>query len=238
MLCATYLASSIFSNKALTMVPYPVQLTVKTVKSLPIIIGGRLFFGQKHKIEDYLYAGIITFSLLLYQSPKIFKNNIDTGSPVGYLLLAIALCCDAFTGPRQDVYTSRYNLNFIDLMLMVNLPSCLLSGILLLLLNGLQPIWAMIEAGPRFALMLTIFLLTGSIGQMFIVRTLRSLGSLKLTLITTCRKFITILMSLMVYKHKLLFIQWLSICILLSTTLVKPVVKNLKTKNKSLKRFS
>ncbi|XP_075591064.1 uncharacterized protein LOC142597950 [Dermatophagoides farinae] len=108
------------------MVPYPVQLTVKTVKSLPIIIGGRLFFGQKHKIEDYFYAGI-----------------------------------------------------------------------LLLLLNGLQPIWAMIEAGPRFALMLTIFLLTGSIGQMFIVRTLRSLGSLKLTLITTCRKFITILMSLM-----------------------------------------
>ena len=57
------------------------------------------------------------------------------------------------------------------------------------------------------------FTLTSGFGQIFIYFTLKQFGSLATSIITTSRKFFTILLSILLYGHSLGMIQWISVII-------------------------
>jgi UDP-galactose transporter B1 len=67
---------------------------------------------------------------------------------------------------------------------------------------------------------LMIFGLLSGIGQIFIFRGASILGTLTLNIITTTRKFMTVMLSIILFEHTLNLYQWLSLVLVFSGTMI------------------
>jgi UDP-galactose transporter B1 len=71
-----------------------------------------------------------------------------------------------------------------------------------------------------------LFCLCGAVGQLFIFYTIKTFGSLTLTLITTTRKFFNILLSVLWNANPLLPAQWGAVGMVFGGLLVSSVTKS------------
>jgi len=78
---------------------------------------------------------------------------------------------------------------------------------------------------PSVARPLAEFALTGGLGQLFIFETLQHFGSLTLVTITLTRKLFTMLLSVIVYRHKLTLGQWAGAAVVFAGISVEAYVK-------------
>jgi len=69
------------------------------------------------------------------------------------------------------------------------------------------------------------FAFTGALGQLFIFETLQHFGSLTLVTITLTRKLFTMLLSVVVYNHKLTTGQWFGAGVVFAGISVEAFVK-------------
>lgn len=74
--------------------------------------------------------------------------------------------------------------------------------------KGLQDGFYFCLEFPQIIPKILLFAFTSAIGQNFIYYTIFNFGSLLCSLITTTRKFFTILFSVFVYGHQLTSVQW------------------------------
>ncbi|KAL5370240.1 UDP-galactose transporter [Cryptosporidium parvum] len=208
---ATYLTSMVLTNLALGNVNYPTQVLVKSAKCVPIIVIGTLYFKTKYPWYDYLAVIVITISLSCFNLMQIKTNKVGTVQTLsGVSLLGLSLLCDGLTGPRQDKLIKKYNVTSNILMFYTNLFAMILCGILSLFLEGKEP-YLFISRFPSTPYYILALSLTGTCGQFFIFQSLIRFGSLYLAIITTTRKFFTVLVSVIIFGHKLSLGQWLCV---------------------------
>lgn len=67
---------------------------------------------------------------------------------------------------------------------------------------------------------LVFFGLLSGCGQIFIFRGASVLGTLTLNIITTTRKFLTVMLSIILFQHTLNLYQWLSLLLVFSGTMI------------------
>jgi len=84
---------------------------------------------------------------------------------------------------------------------------------------------AFIRGHPGVVMPLVQFALTGALGQLFIFETLQHFGSLTLVTITLTRKMFTMILSVIVYSHRLTSGQWLGAGIVFAGISVEAFVK-------------
>ncbi|KAH8582151.1 UDP-galactose transporter and 9 transmembrane domains [Cryptosporidium sp. chipmunk genotype I] len=207
----TYLTAMVLTNLALGKVNYPTQVLVKSAKCVPIIAIGTLYFKTKYPWYDYLAVIVITVSLSCFNMMQIKTNKVGTVQTLsGVSLLGISLLCDGLTGPRQDKLIKKYNVTSNVLMFYTNLFAMVLCGILSLIFEGQEP-YLFISRFPSTPYYILALSLTGTCGQFFIFQSLIRFGSLYLAIITTTRKFFTVLVSVVIFGHKLSLGQWLCV---------------------------
>ncbi|KAH8740514.1 UDP-galactose transporter [Cryptosporidium ryanae] len=207
----SYVSAMVLTNLALGKVNYPTQILVKSAKCVPIIVVGALYFKTKYPWYDYLTVVVITISLSCFNMMQIKTNKAGTVQTLsGVVLLGASLICDGLTGPRQDKLIKRYNVPSNILMFYTNLFATILCGVLSIIFEGYQPYYfiSRFPSTPYYILALS---LTGTCGQFFIFQSLTRFGSLYLAIITTTRKFFTVLISVVLFGHQLTFGQWLCV---------------------------
>ena len=79
---------------------------------------------------------------------------------------------------------------------------------------------------PIILIEIIIFLLVNTQGQVFIFLMIEHFGSLPCSLVTTTRKFFTVLLSVIIFGNRLLTIQWLATIIIFSGLLLDIVWKD------------
>jgi UDP-galactose transporter B1 len=84
---------------------------------------------------------------------------------------------------------------------------------------------AFIRSHPSIILPLAQFAFTGALGQLFIFETLQHFGSLTLVTITLTRKLFTMLLSVVIYNHKLSPSQWLGTAVVFAGISIEAHVK-------------
>ncbi|EZG78613.1 galactose transporter [Gregarina niphandrodes] len=225
----SYIGAMICTNFALTRVNYPMQVLVKSAKAVPVVVGGYVFFGKRYHYSDYLTVVCVTLSLILFQWGNLMNPKTNAASTwTGFVALLTALLFDGLTGPRQDKMVENYQISTGDLMFIINVCSLPLVWSAAWILEGAAPYGMMsrnsLELVPRLAL----FVVCGAAGQVCIVRILRQMGSLHLTLITTTRKFLAILISVALYKHPLSPLQWFAVFLLFTSGFFKYLLKERK----------
>ena len=133
------------------------------------------------------------------------KVSQQSNSTFGLTLLFLSLCMDGICGMQQDIVIPRYKPSSLRLQVMLNiygigvslitaiLQGELLPGIRFLAANHLC-LWVCMSHGneEQYAVQ---FGLCSSVGQMFILYTVRHFPPLVLSTITTTRKFFSILIS-------------------------------------------
>jgi len=75
---------------------------------------------------------------------------------------------------------------------------------------------------------LVILAVLGTFGQVFIFYTIANFSALILSIVTTTRKFFTVLASIIIYQHEMNVYQWLSIGLVFAGVFVEMLSANKK----------
>lgn len=211
--CAfTYLGAMLASNHALQHVPYPTQVLGKSIKPIPVMILGVLIAGKRYPVAKYFCVLLIVMGvgLFMFKDKKstVVDENASSLLGIGEMLLLLSLTLDGLTGAAQDKMRSHYKTGANNMMFYVNIFSVLYLSLAVVLGGELFEFLAFAQRHPSVWFNMISFSLASAIGQMFIFITVTTFGPLTCSIITTTRKFFTILASVIIFQNPISSRQW------------------------------
>lgn len=240
--CAlTYLCAMLASNEALQHVSYPTQVLGKSIKPVPVMIFGVLIARKRYHKAKYLGVLMIVLGIVMFMyKDKKQTKPIDDPIPnhpfaligFGELLLLISLAMDGLTGAIQDKMNGSHRTNPHTMMYNMNLWSCFYLFFAIILTGEIFEFAIFIQKYPYVIGNMILLSVLGCIGQHFIFTTITTFGPLKCSIITTTRKFFTILGSVIIFNNPMSSRQWLgSVLVFLGLALDSKYGKEIKHKN-------
>lgn len=206
----TYLLAMVSSNMALQWVPYPTQVVGKSAKPIPVMILGVLIGHKSYALQKYLFVLLIVIgvALFMYKDSKGTATSNEDRSFIGELLLILSLSMDGLTGAIQERMRASSAPSGKQMMLAMNWwSSVMLLVIVLVTGEGLQFV-NFVQRHPEILTHLGGLALAGALGQLFIFLMVSGYGPLPCSVVTTTRKFFTVLFSVMFYGNTLSGRQW------------------------------
>lgn len=210
----SYLIAMVSSNKALVWVNYPTQVVGKSCKPIPVMILGVLIGRKVYPLRKYLFVLMIVVGVALFMyKDKAGKAAAEAGSGIGLgeILLLVSLACDGITGAVQERMKAEHNTRSGHMMKAMNLWSMIFLGVALVLTGeGLEFI-GFISRHPGVIWQILSFCVASAFGQFFIFMCVSDFGPLPCSIITTTRKFFTVLASVILFGNELMSRQWLGV---------------------------
>lgn len=245
--CAVFItAAAPFGFAALSYITYPAMVLGKSCKLVPVMLMNVLLYRRKFAPHKYLVVAMVTLGITMFmgfgqEKPSKAKAGADLSAYtqlIGITYLLINLAIDGATNSTQDEIFARYRVSGQQMMFWINLFCTLLTSFISVLPlpyipvlhpsnsgTELQGALEFIRTHPSVVMPLAQFALTGALGQLFIFETLQHFGSLTLVTITLTRKLFTMLLSVVVYNHKLTKGQWLGTAVVFAGISVEAWVK-------------
>ncbi|XP_050448041.1 solute carrier family 35 member B1 [Cataglyphis hispanica] len=214
----TYLLAMVCSNMALQFVSYPTQVIGKAGKPIPVMILGVLLGKKIYPIRKYIFILLIVIgvALFMYKDGSVSKKQSESYLSVGELLLLLSLTMDGLTSAVQERMRAEYKSKSGHMMLNMNLWSLIFSGTVIVISGELFDFIHFLQRYPFTIWHITTFSIAGAFGQYFIFLTVAEFGPLPCSIITTTRKFFTVLGSILIFGNNLSPRQWLSTFIVFS----------------------
>jgi UDP-galactose transporter B1 len=242
-----FVSGTIFSHSALNYVTYPTQVLFKSCKLIPVMISTVIVARRTYRTSRYVAVLIISIGISIFMIDRMKTNESHHKSHsriflskeedlaydhsqfrTGIILLILSLLMDGITnGIQTIVYNAMLakqkrnpNADSDIFMLNINFYATVISSIfciayksemllsLKFLLTHKEIIWD-----------LSILCICMAVGQMFIFRTITNYGPLVCSMLTTVRKFFTILFSVLVFHHNISIIQWIGVALVFSSLL-------------------
>lgn len=221
-----------FGYAALRYIDYPTQILGKSCKLVPVMLMNIVLYRRKFALHKYIVVGTVTLGIslfMLYAPSSSSRGGHGTGkqggaatnSLLGIGLLLVNLLVDGAINSTQDEVFVKYKIQGIQMMLIMNVFATLITTISMLVPlpeipiisspapavgvkhSELSSALAFINSHPQVLKDILLFSTAGALGQLFIFDTLENFGSLTLVTITVTRKLFTMLLSLVVYNHRL-----------------------------------
>lgn len=215
----TYLLGMVSSNMALQWINYPTQVVGKSCKPIPVMILGVILGRKIYPLRKYMFVLLIVVgvALFIYKDHKGSTGKVgEEESWMGELLLVLSLLMDGLTGAVQERMRAEHQSKSGHMMLNMNLWSCLFLSIAVLLTGEIWDFMQFVSRHPDIIWQLATFSLAGALGQFFIFLTVSEFGPLPCSIITTTRKFFTVLGSVLLFGNTLLTRQWLGTILVFS----------------------
>ncbi|CAB3382263.1 Hypothetical predicted protein [Cloeon dipterum] len=207
LLCSlSNILSSFCQYEALKYVTFPLQVLAKSCKVIPVMIMGKCVSSKKYENYEYITAVMISIGMAAFlfgqEGSTVTKGKtvVETTLP-GILLLVSYLMCDSFTSNWQGQLFSQYKVSSVQMMLGVNMFSCLLTTTSLLEQGAFPAAAAFMTKFPSFVTDCVILSICSAVGQLFIFYTISQFGAVTFTIIMTIRQGLAILLSCIYYGH-------------------------------------
>ncbi|XP_072173429.1 solute carrier family 35 member B1-like [Diadema setosum] len=208
----TYLGAMVASNMALRYVSYPFQVLGKSCKPIPVMILGVLLARKSYPLMKYLCVLLIVCGVATFvYKDKGGKKNDDHLLGIGEVLVIISLTCDGLTGAIQEKMRGRFQTKPHPMMFNMNMWSILYLGIAIVVTGEVFEFIPFFFRHPSVLLDIVFFGLTSAVGQHFIFETVSTFGPLTCSIITTTRKFFTILGSVIIFANPMSSRQWIGV---------------------------
>jgi len=212
-----YIAAMYTSNVALQYIDYPTQVLGKSCKPLSVLLVGTVMTRSLLPTAKYVSVVLISAGIVLFSLQKVKKGGVDEMSDTqllyGRALIFVSLLSDGLTGALQDALVGSKRPSAYHLMLWNNLWAAAYLAVVAAFSSGVMKGVAFASRHPSLVPMMVSFALTSAAGQMFIYYTVRHHGSLVCTMLTTTRKFFTILLSVFWFGHELSRTQWTAVAV-------------------------
>ncbi|XP_066584509.1 solute carrier family 35 member B1-like [Prorops nasuta] len=207
----TYLLAMVCSNMALQFVNYPTQVIGKAGKPIPVMVLGVLLGNKVYPIRKYAFILLIVIGVALFMyKDGVAAKQVENQTWFGELLLLLSLIMDGLTSAVQERMRSEHKTKSGHMMLNMNMWSAICSGIVILVSGELVEFIRFLQRHPTTMWHISTFSIAGAIGQYFIFLTVSDFGPLPCSIITTTRKFFTVLGSILFFGNSLLPRQWVS----------------------------
>ncbi|QRV92401.1 UDP-galactose transporter [Ceratobasidium sp. AG-Ba] len=241
--CAVLITcASPFGFAALSHISYPTMVLGKSCKLVPVMLMNVVLYRRKFAPYKYLVVATVTagITIFMYMGNAPAKHKgVAESSLWGLFLLLINLLLDGAVNSTQDEIFTKYKVSGQQMMLWINTFSTAITVVLMFApLPHIPTIhpgpggvaeWASamdyVRTHPDSIIPLLQFAFTGAIGQLFIFETLQHFGSLTLVTITLTRKLFTMILSVVVYKHRLTLGQWAGAAIVFLGISIEAYVK-------------
>lgn len=232
----TTIASPI-GYQSLNFIDYPLFALGKSCKMIPVMLWSIVLNKTKYTPSEYLSVAFITAGVGLFSlksSAGVLGSSLLL-TCLGLGIVFINLMVDGYTCAQQDSMTKRsvapvpsvqslaymnvWIVTFLSLFLLSDhfLPPLLASfgsfDWMLLRQSSITRALSFYQRFPQLLTDLLLFSACGSLGQLVILYNIREYGSLVNTIITVTRKFLTIIVSVVVYNHPMSFTKWLGACL-------------------------
>ncbi|XP_037077319.1 solute carrier family 35 member B1-like isoform X2 [Pollicipes pollicipes] len=205
----TYLMAMVFSNKALQWVNYPTQVVGKSCKPIPVMVLGVLLGAKQYPLRKYLFVLLIVVGVAMFMY-RDSAPTVDTGAAgLGEVLLLLSLAMDGLTGALQERMKTEYKSSSGHMMYHMNLWGVMYLSVALVVTGELFGFIGFVQRHPHVAGELVSFSIASALGQYFIFMTISEFGPLPCSIITTTRKFFTVLGSVFLFGNSLSSRQWL-----------------------------
>lgn len=206
----SYLGAMVSSNSALQYVNYPTQVLGKSCKPIPVMLLGVTVLRKKYPLTKYLCVLLIVLgvALFMYKPKSSGPSGDDHVFGYGELLLLLSLTLDGLTGVSQDHMRAQCQTGSNQMMLHINLWSSVFLGAGIVFTGEVWEFLSFTERYPSIIYSILLFSLTSALGQTFIFMTVVYFGPLTCSIITTTRKFFTILASVILFSNPISGLQW------------------------------
>lgn len=201
--------------QALYYIPYPAQVLAKSSKMIPVMLLGTLLHKRSYPLIEYLFcfmvtAGVSSFAWFGRGAKKLKAVAYPGQAPLGYLLCFLNLLLDGYTNVTQDAINRSYKgSTALHMMCWMNFWTGLFYVPMMFLVSSSgSEILRFLVAYPEALRDVLYFCMCGAVGQLFIFYTIKAFGSLTNTLVTTTRKFFSILASVLWSGNGLTAEQW------------------------------
>eukprot|EP00744_Colponema_vietnamica_P010643 GILI01015028.1.p1 GENE.GILI01015028.1~~GILI01015028.1.p1 ORF type:complete len:398 (-),score=49.56 GILI01015028.1:290-1483(-) len=215
--------------------PFPVMMTVKLGKMIPIVVVSTLVYRVRYPMIKYVIAGLITAGVIWFtfadsaESPHaaVKEAGASTYVPiVGTILVICNLFMDGFTSSSQDVLVKTTQAHGNPLQLLSNVSCLAWTGLSLIVFEflpfnhyttpELSTALHFFAQAPDALYELVLMALLNAVGQVFIFQTITHFGSLTLTAITVTRKTGSVFLSIFINGHTLHFDQFCAMGLVLA----------------------
>lgn len=206
-----FLLAMFCSQAALKWVSYPAQVLAKSAKPIPVLVLGVLIGKKNYHLARYAMAVLIVIGLVLftYRDDKAAKSKVGFG--VGELLLILSLLLDGILTSLEERVMSKVPINPVRFMFDINVAAVFYIGYAFVLSGEIFTFACFAQRHPIVILHLLIISFCSAAGQFFIFSCITEFGTLTCSIVTTARKFFTVLSSIVVFGHVLQWRQWLGI---------------------------
>ncbi|KAF5269245.1 hypothetical protein FQR65_LT02546 [Abscondita terminalis] len=213
----TYLLAMVCSNMALQWVSYPTQVVGKAGKPIPVMVLGVLIGRKSYPLKKYFFVLLIVIGVVLFMyKEKASAKQSDTTFGLGELLIILSLTMDGLTGAVQERIKAEANPTAQQMMRGMNAFACMFLSIALLLSGELMKFVEFVSRHPIVITHISLLALAGALGQLFIFLTVTEFGPLPCSVITTTRKFFTVLGSVILFGNVLSGRQWIGAVVVFS----------------------
>ena len=218
----TQTLSMFCGNRSIYYVDYPTHVVAKCCKPIPVLLFGLLFGRTKnYPLSRVVAVSVTTVGVALFMHGSATSSGRGN-SAVGFGLLAASLLLDGLTGLVQDTAVRKMKLTAdadearrVPWVMMMYLNA--FGSLLLLLAMGVtgEGVAALrfIAEFPEALGVVLCAAVANAVGQGFIFVTIARFDALMCSTVTTVRKFCTILLSVLWFKHPLTHVQWASVAL-------------------------
>lgn len=229
---AYFLAHS-FGFASLKYIIFPLQVVIKSCKSIPVMIGEIVFARVKPSIAKTVGVVMLSIGVALFT----FSSEGDSGKQkaigagpggvsslmYGVGLAGAALIGDAIYGPYQNKIVAKHKPSSWVLMFNMNLYELLLAvGVDLVSSTELQEAFAFWERHPvEFGYRVLLCCASMSLGNVFIYKIQREFGALAVTKTTTVRKLVSLVISILWFGHALFPLHYLAMAVVFAAPVVE-----------------
>lgn len=225
---ATYILAMLSSNFAIRYISYPAQVLGKSLKPVAVLLMNTIVNRTRYPLAKYIAVLAISGGIVLYSwdPHRKFSDELEEtawleSTIVGTILVGFSLLCDGLTGSWQDAWTKNVRASgeepdAVEAQFLTNFWACLYLLPVSWYSGELLPFFRMLADPPLGMISdLLFFALCNTLGQFFIYAILSSHGSLVCSVVTTTRKFFTILLSVVMFNPNLLDArQWLAVILI------------------------
>lgn len=212
----TQVCSKAFTSLALANgLSFPIATLAKSGKMAPVMIGSLVLGGATYGLRDYLQVlAIIGGTAILSMSKK--KSSTSESTPLGVVFILLALVMDGITGGVQkrllaDMKRVQVTPQPYDLMTYTNLFMMLFAILISFVLGEFTQGIKYCSSNPKVFSLIWKFSMCSAIGQSFIFYTVARFDPLVCSTVTTTRKIMSVLYSILFKGHSIAGQGWLGL---------------------------
>ena len=216
----TNVVSSLCQYTALQYTVFPVVVVFKSLKMIPVLIVGRVFFHTKYNYKAYLLALGLAVGVALCLFSRI-KASEGEFAMTGILFLLGYVFSDALTSQWQSHVFKTYATPSLEMMYGVNTCSVIFTGILIFVTGQLDATIDFAIQHPLFLVHLAGLCLPAVVGQWFIFKTIEHHGAAAFAMVMTSRQAFSLVASCVIFGHQFDWIAILGFMVVMVVLFIK-----------------